>query len=251
MIISAGWFVALVALWPVAARPYIGGSENNSLWELAVGYNGLGRILGGAGNGGGGGGMGGGNTGFGGEISWFIPTALFGLIAIFVLAGRAPRTDRIRASGIVWGGWLVATALVFSFMDGTIHPYYAVVLAPAIGGLIGTAGVALWRRPDRDPARFALAGMILVTAIWGTYLMGRDADGGLSWVRWLMLGTGVLGAGVLALATGRLRRFAVAALLIGAIGASTGAAAWTVARVEATYTPTTVGGATVYDLISS
>ncbi len=98
MIISAGWFVALVAIWPAAARPYIGGSENNSLWELALGYNGLGRLLGGSGNGGGGGaggGMGGANTGFGGEagllrmvnsafggeISWFLPAALLGLVA--------------------------------------------------------------------------------------------------------------------------------------------------------------------------
>src|SRR3954447_15714272 len=43
MVVSAGWFVALVALWSAASRPYIGGSTNNSLWELALGYNGLGR----------------------------------------------------------------------------------------------------------------------------------------------------------------------------------------------------------------
>ena len=238
MIISAGWFVALVSLWPAASRPYIGGSDNNSLWELALGYNGVSRLLGGSGGSGGGGNTGFGgstgvlrmfNTAFGSEISWFIPAALIGLVALFVLAGRAPRTDRLRASAILWGGWLVVSALVFSFMDGTIHPYYAVALAPAIGGLVGTAGVALWRRRDHDLARFALAGMIMVTAIWGTYLMGRDADGWLSWLRWVMLATGVIGAALLALSTGRLRKLAVAAVLIGAIGASTGAAAWTVA----------------------
>src|SRR3954462_7295945 len=57
MIVSAGWFVALVELWPADSRPYIGGSTTNSLLELALGYNGLGRILGGSGNGGGGGGF--------------------------------------------------------------------------------------------------------------------------------------------------------------------------------------------------
>ena len=57
MIVSAGWFVALVELWPADSRPYIGGSTTNSLLELALGYNGLGRILGGSGNGGGGGGL--------------------------------------------------------------------------------------------------------------------------------------------------------------------------------------------------
>ena len=59
VIVSAGWFVALVALWPADSRPYIGGSTDNSLWELAIGYNGLGRLFGGTGNGGGGGGGGG------------------------------------------------------------------------------------------------------------------------------------------------------------------------------------------------
>ena len=54
MIVSAGWFIALVELWPADSRPYIGGSTTNSLLELALGYNGLGRILGGSGNGGGG-----------------------------------------------------------------------------------------------------------------------------------------------------------------------------------------------------
>ncbi len=53
MVVSAGWFVALVELWPAADRPYIGGSTTNSLLELALGYNGIGRLLGGSGNGGG------------------------------------------------------------------------------------------------------------------------------------------------------------------------------------------------------
>jgi 4-amino-4-deoxy-L-arabinose transferase-like glycosyltransferase len=55
IIVSAGWYVLLVQLWPASSRPYIGGSTDNSLLELALGYNGLGRILGGEGNGRGGG----------------------------------------------------------------------------------------------------------------------------------------------------------------------------------------------------
>ncbi|HNP57401.1 MAG TPA: glycosyltransferase family 39 protein, partial [Gordonia sp. (in: high G+C Gram-positive bacteria)] len=50
MVVSGGWLLALVALWPAAARPYIGGSTDNSLLELALGYNGVGRIFGGSGN---------------------------------------------------------------------------------------------------------------------------------------------------------------------------------------------------------
>jgi 4-amino-4-deoxy-L-arabinose transferase-like glycosyltransferase len=62
IIVSAGWYVLLVQLWPASSRPYIGGSTDNSLLELALGYNGLGRILGGEGNGGGGGRPGGGGA---------------------------------------------------------------------------------------------------------------------------------------------------------------------------------------------
>ena len=58
VIVSAGWWILAVALWPAADRPYIGGSTDNSALELAFGYNGLGRIFGGSGNGGGGGGRG-------------------------------------------------------------------------------------------------------------------------------------------------------------------------------------------------
>ncbi|MBZ4018509.1 glycosyltransferase family 39 protein, partial [Streptomyces purpurogeneiscleroticus] len=44
LLVSGGWWVALVELWPAASRPYIGGSQNNSFLELTFGYNGLGRI---------------------------------------------------------------------------------------------------------------------------------------------------------------------------------------------------------------
>ena len=89
MVAGAGWWIAVVELWPASDRPYIGGSTTNSVLELAFGYNGLGRLLGGTGNGGGGGGGGGGGASFAGspgltrlfssstgmatEISWLLP----------------------------------------------------------------------------------------------------------------------------------------------------------------------------------
>ncbi|GAA1332303.1 ArnT family glycosyltransferase [Pseudonocardia xinjiangensis] len=53
LVVAAGWWVATVELWPAADRPYIGGSQTNSVLELALGYNGLGRIFGGSGDPGG------------------------------------------------------------------------------------------------------------------------------------------------------------------------------------------------------
>ncbi|BAS14420.1 glycosyl transferase family [Arthrobacter sp. Hiyo8] len=41
---------------------------------------------------------------------------------------------------IVWGSWVLVTGLVFSFMAGIIHPYYAVALARASPGSRAWAG---------------------------------------------------------------------------------------------------------------
>jgi len=63
MLLAGGWWIAIVELWPAASRPYIGGSQHNSILELTLGYNGLGRLsgdeTGSVGGGGGGAGCGG------------------------------------------------------------------------------------------------------------------------------------------------------------------------------------------------
>lgn len=46
MIVSAGWWILTVELWPKDSRPYIGGSQHNSILELTFGYNGFGRLSG-------------------------------------------------------------------------------------------------------------------------------------------------------------------------------------------------------------
>src|SRR6476661_4741705 len=166
MVLSAGWWVAVVELIPASARPYIGGSQTNSFLELTFGYNGLGRLsgdetgsVGGGGPAGGGAGGGGGmwgSTGLfrmfsssvGGQVSWLIPSALILLAVGLWLRGRRPRTDPRRAAYVVWGGWLVVTMLVFSFMAGIFHEYYTVALAPSIAALVGMGAVELWERRD-------------------------------------------------------------------------------------------------------
>ena len=46
LVAASGWWVAVVELWPSADRPYIGGSQDNSLVNLIFGYNGFGRLTG-------------------------------------------------------------------------------------------------------------------------------------------------------------------------------------------------------------
>ncbi|WP_319460941.1 glycosyltransferase family 39 protein [Micromonospora sp. RTP1Z1] len=158
VVVAAGWWVAVVELVPASARPYIGGSQHNSILELTLGYNGLGRITGNEEGSVGGGPMGGGgpfsgqtgwlrmfDTEVGGQISWLLPAALILLVAGLVVAGRAARTDRRRAGLVLWGGWLLVTGLIFSFMSGIFHAYYTVALAPAVGALVGIGTTLLWR----------------------------------------------------------------------------------------------------------
>ncbi|MEU8115011.1 glycosyltransferase family 39 protein [Micromonospora sp. NPDC048947] len=162
VVVSAGWWVALVELVPASARPYIGGSQGNSILELTLGYNGLGRITGeevgsvggGGARPGGGGGPFSGQSGvlrmfggeIGGQVSWLLPAALILLVVGLLLAGKVARTDRTRAGLLLWGGWLLVTGLIFSFMSGIFHAYYTVALAPAIGALVGIGVTLLWRQ---------------------------------------------------------------------------------------------------------
>ncbi|BBZ78237.1 glycosyl transferase [Mycolicibacterium anyangense] len=243
MIVSAGWYLALVSLWPADSRPYIGGSTDNSLLQLALGYNGLGRVFGGDGNPGGSGGptegagpmagsaMFGGSTGItrmfgdsmGTEISWLLPAALIGLAAGLWFTRRAPRTDRTRAALLLWGGWLVVTVVVFSFMKGIMHPYYTVALAPAVAAVIGLSVRELWRGKQFSMPRWTLAAMLAVTGIWNFVLLERTPDW-LPWLRWAIVVGAVVVAAVLAAGGHRLGRWtavlAAAGLLVGLAGTS-------------------------------
>ncbi|MFD0204590.1 MULTISPECIES: glycosyltransferase family 39 protein [Saccharothrix] len=166
VVVAGGWWVLVVELVPAASRPYIGGSQSNSVLELALGYNGLGRLTGEETGSVGGGGWGSGGWArllgdeMGGQIAWLLPTALV-LLAAGWWAGRAAE----RVGLALWGGWLVVTAAVFSYMNGIIHAYYTVALAPAIGALIGIGAVALWRRRHEPVAAAALSGALAVTAL--------------------------------------------------------------------------------------
>jgi 4-amino-4-deoxy-L-arabinose transferase-like glycosyltransferase len=185
LVVAAGWWVALVQLWPAASRPYIGGSTDNSVVQLIFGYNGVGRLTGSSNNGApGGNGPGGfssGQTGLlrlfgaemGAQISWLLPAALLGLGALGWLTWRRRRTDLLRASAIVWGGWLLVTGLVLSFADGIIHPYYTVALAPAIAALVGLSVVQLWRARRSPGARAVLVAIVAASTVWTDVLLGR------------------------------------------------------------------------------
>jgi 4-amino-4-deoxy-L-arabinose transferase-like glycosyltransferase len=247
----SGAYILAFTLTPTSVRPYMAGSQTNSFLELTFGYNGLARIFGNRGGGGQGafrgqaadagaaaggfpggaltggapGGPGGGGFGgaagitrmfgptFGAEISWLLPAALLLLVAGLWFTRRAVRTDRVRASLIVWGGWTVLTAAVFSFMTGTVHNYYAIALAPGIAGVVGIGAVELWRGRAYWAPRIILAVAVLGTSVWTSVLLGSDA----SWLPWLRVAVVVLGVLAALGLVLRVDRFRAAGMQAGAL----------------------------------
>jgi 4-amino-4-deoxy-L-arabinose transferase-like glycosyltransferase len=207
VVLAAGWWVLIVDLWPASGRPFIGGSQSNSVQELALGYNGLGRLSGDeVGSVGGSPGGGWGTTGwsrlFGGEmaggIAWLLPAAVLGLAVGLWLTRAAARIDRTRASLILWGGWLLVTSAVFSLMQGIIHPYYTVALAPAIAALVGIGAAVAWRQRDDVVAAGALSAGVAVSTLVVYLLLGR-ATGWQPWLRPVVLTAGIAVAGLIVL----------------------------------------------------
>ena len=197
---ASAWWVAIVQAIPASSRPYVGGSTTDSVLDLLFGYDGLGRILGRSGSSGAstslaqatttngsGGGPGGVpglfrmlNDRFAGGIAWLLPYSLVALAAGLVLRARAglqDRSDRRIAGYLLWGTWLLAHIAVFSFMSGTIHAYYPVVMAPALAALVGAGTVDLWALRSRH--RFGgvpLAAMLLGSALVAALLLDRTPD---------------------------------------------------------------------------
>ncbi|MEG8276181.1 ArnT family glycosyltransferase [Streptomyces sp. AHA2] len=244
ILVSGGWWVAIVELWPASSRPYVGGSQNDSFLELTFGYNGLGRLDGdetGSVGGQGGGGRGGswGETGWdrlfgsslGGQISWLIPAALLLLIAALVATRGARRTSATRGAFLLWGGALITTMLVFSYMRGIFHEYYTVALAPCVAALTGMGAVLLWEQRHRVWASLVLAGATTATAAWGYVLLDRSS-GYLPWLKWCVLAGGLTAALGLVFA-GRLGRWpALGVAGLGLAAALAGPAAYTLTTVN-------------------
>jgi 4-amino-4-deoxy-L-arabinose transferase-like glycosyltransferase len=231
IVVSAGWWVAVVELVPAAMRPYIGGSQNNDFLELTFGYNGLGRLDGsetGSVTGGGGATTTGGQWGatgifrlfeneIGGQISWLMPAALvLALVAFIVMRGR--RTDLRRATLMMFTAWMVVTALTFSFAAGIFHAYYTVALAPAVAGTVAIGASVLWSFRAELWSRIVGAVVVLGTVTWA-YLLLAEASDWLPWLKFVVLAVGVLAAVLLLLpqAGRRMRVATIAATLVATL----------------------------------
>jgi 4-amino-4-deoxy-L-arabinose transferase-like glycosyltransferase len=212
------WVVVVLAL-PAGSRPYADGS-NGSILNLIVGRDGFSRL---------GGSLGAapgnpvsGSPGllrlleapFSAQIGWLLPLSL-GLLVIVVVRQRG----RPQAGVVMFGGWLVTTALAFSLMSGAMHPYYAVLLAPAQAAVIGLALALLRTRRDRT-----LAGaMALVTLAYGLAVAtAYRVPAALVWLAAGLAVASVVAAGLARAARAQREPAVVSRLLAGRGGTLTG-----------------------------
>lgn len=274
--LSLSWAL-VVDLTPASQRPYVGSSTANSEIQLALGYNGLDRL-----------------TGFlrigtrspaaahalssfadrfsmidagapgplrllsqrlGGQISWLLPLAGIGLLALCLRfrprapagwrAWRPARPGREQQAVILWGCWLLTQAIFFS-IAGFIHAYYLVMLAPAISALVGIGLVQLWADFRRPGWRgWLLPAALLITALVQVHLLASAP----TWVPWLaplLIVLCLACAGVLAISRAaqstrngpisalRQRRLApaVVALALGLCMLALAPTIWSVAAIE-------------------
>lgn len=203
VLVSLAWVVA-VDLTPASQRPYVGSTKDNSALSLALGYNGLSRLLGMGGPviaGGNGspstslvgeaptGGFDLGVPGplrlfdvpLGSQISWLLPLALLGILALAWQKRPDVRTDRKLQSLVLWGTWTLTMGAFFS-VAGFFHHYYLVVMAPGVAALCGIGLVTMWLDYRRGGWRgWLLPIALLATAAEQVYLLNAYPD----WARWL------------------------------------------------------------------
>jgi 4-amino-4-deoxy-L-arabinose transferase-like glycosyltransferase len=210
LVVSLAWLLAVDRV-PASLRPFVGSSSNNTEWDLAFGYNGLGRVASGstiatayAGFGSSAGDPGPFrllNRELGGQVSWLLPLAVAGLVVASrpvpppqQAGGRRrqrTRADRARApvitgrqlhALIAWGTWLASLSILYSGAS-YFHPYNLVMLAPPICALAAIGVSSLWQRYVREtttawllPATLALCGLAQIGLLWGSS----------PWAVWLM-----------------------------------------------------------------
>jgi len=262
-LVSVSW-VAVYDLTPRDKRPYAGTTDSNSMLELTVGPYGIGRFVrqtrpsviaateSGAGQ----------TEATGaaadagraaeprprslvsrlfvrtpvgplrladgqlaGQVGWLFPLALAGLALGAVREPlRRPLTPAHLAL-MLWSGWVLTYAVVYSSAGGTFHFYYLATMAPPLAALAGIGVVRLWRWSVEGGWRACLVLVTLaLTAAWQLYIDARALDGYDGWQRWLhgaLIGGTLAAVGVLAvclLRRGRsrpVRRLTAAALGVG------------------------------------
>lgn len=196
--VSLPWLVAY-DLTPAKKRPFAGSSTHNSMMELAVGHNAIGRFVRLT--------RSPGVTGdagarpvaatlqspagqwarafvrvpvgplrlaegqLAGQVAWLFPLALVGVVAAALQHRWRPPLSPPQLSLVLWSLWAFTYAVVYSFAGGIFHFYYLVTLAPPLAALAGVGIVTLWTQYLRTGRRILLLPLaLLATVAWQVYI---------------------------------------------------------------------------------
>jgi 4-amino-4-deoxy-L-arabinose transferase-like glycosyltransferase len=174
-----------VDLTPPEQRPYVGSSSFNTVTDLIVGWNGVGRIVGSDEGVGDPGPLRLLNAQLGGQIGWLLGLAVVGLVAAswHSWQGRPhlPLSRREDQALLLWGVWLVSLVMFFS-VAGDWDPHYLAMLSPAVAALVGVGLVTLWD-DYRSPARrgWLMPLTLVATAGIQLHILAHYPE----WSRWL------------------------------------------------------------------
>ncbi len=189
-VVSLSW-MTFVTLTPAHDRPYVDGSQDNSVYQQVFVYDGFGRtdrqpafqqFLGGIhlspvvldgpppswdrllqGD-------------LGRDTGWLLPAAL--------LVGIGGLFTRRRSYFLLWTGWLIPMVLVFSDVF-IVHAYFTAALAPPVAAILGAGVAGLWEgraaAGSVAPRRLGAAALVVAGTVaygcWLTRSSGGDAPG--------------------------------------------------------------------------
>jgi 4-amino-4-deoxy-L-arabinose transferase-like glycosyltransferase len=129
------------------------------------------------------------------QMSWLLPFALISvLLALFAARIRLPLESGAHKALVLWGGWLLTCVVFFSMVSGIFHAYYAIMLAPALGAMVGIGFAQLWSwSVDKNWAGILLAVSAAVTVGFQYFAASQYGD-----FAWWMIGSGILlGLGII------------------------------------------------------
>lgn len=123
------------------------------------------------------------------QMSWLLPFALISILfGLFAAKIRLPLENGVHKALVIWGGWLVTCVVFFSMVSGIFHAYYAIMLAPALGAMVGIGFAQLWSwGSDKNWANILLIAASALTIGFQVFAMIQYGEGS-----WWMLGVGIL-----------------------------------------------------------
>jgi 4-amino-4-deoxy-L-arabinose transferase-like glycosyltransferase len=206
VVVSLSW-MTLVSLTPASQRPYVDGSQSDSVFEQVFDYNGFGRVgqltpnqeLGQT--------LGIGfltaappgpawnrllTRAYGRDTGWLLPLALLIAVLGLIFTRRRIGSDLVFGGILLWGTWLVILAVVFS--STAINSYYLGALSPAIAALVGIGAKLAWERRQESTTRWIVLAAVLLSACYGWWLIPSAGTGVQEWFRPALLGVAVAAA---------------------------------------------------------